>query len=256
MCRAFYQRGTFVVAKEKLLRRQGPDVSDTAKQAFDDDLDFLIAWAWPLRASGVYSGAQQPPQPPHPPTPAGMSMSIGSYSPSNSNVFSPVLNIHVPSPSVAPNVAHTLTRKSEKAYGSKSGEQHAVTAYFPKMEKGGGQTEKVVAAVVDLSDKSKVSTAQVLKHFSLHPLERDNQRSSFINDFVDAARKCNIHSILGAEWYAASAADARESFEKAKAEGLIKVKDRGKKKRRTGVTRGKMRKKTKRRKTTMMKMSF
>ncbi len=61
-------------------------------------------------------------------------------------------------------------------------------------------------------------------------LERDNQRSDFINTFVaDAARKHNVHTVLDGSWSRTTAEQARQAFEAAKEQGDLTMRNRGKK---------------------------
>jgi hypothetical protein len=225
-------QGSANEAAMKLLQLQNEAADARAKSAFALQLDFLLAEAWPLRHTAIASGAPLTSQLPAPQlVPAAPS--FGSYAPSNSismggyaPVFTPTVNITLPTPEPARRAEPPYTRPVQKVVGLEPGLQNAVTAYFPKVGKEGAVPD-TARKVLDLKN---ASVSDILSNFNLPSLERDNQRSDFINTFVaDAARKLTVHTVLDSSWARATAEQARQAFETAKVQGDLTMRNRGKK---------------------------
>ena len=136
--------------------------------------------------------------------------------------FTPTVNITLPTPEHVRRSEPLYTRPTQKVVGLEHGLQNAVTAYFPAVETG--KTRKTI-------DLNEASVQEVLNHFNLPCLERDNQRSDFINKFVaDAARKLSPPTAPGEVWSCATTEQGRQAFEAAKERGDLLLKNRGKKK--------------------------
>ncbi len=223
------QAVTLDKAKQKLVVIGG-NVSDQHWERFHVQLDCLLAWVWGHRlfdgvhlqapaASGAASVAL-----PAPPVAHSVVNTFGAYSPTNTNTnsFSPSITINVPSSDYNLNkTANTARRLSVPKTGIGVPLQHRISAFYPKEGKD-------TPLPIDLKSADPLD---VLKHFNLKPLERDNQRSDFMNTFIaDEARGFGCDIILGEQWFAAAKKRAEAAFEKAKGSGEIVLKSRGSKK--------------------------
>jgi hypothetical protein len=198
-------------------------------------LDFLLAEVWPERHrvdSGVPAPLASQPSAAPAITPVA---SFGNYAPVNSistggygkyaPVFSPVLHINVPSALPARPSEHSKKHSPEKRDDIDPGIQSSVRAYFGALSGGKGAKEEKVQPVIDLNT---LSDQEVLQHFKLPYLERQNQRSDFINASVaKAARLLNVHAVIGDAWTKKVVQTARDDFEDAKKRGELMMHGRG-----------------------------
>jgi hypothetical protein len=139
-------QGSANEAAMKLLQLQSEAADAPAKSAFALQLDFLLAEVWPLRDTAIASGAPLASQLPSPQF-APAAPSFGSYALSNSismgsyaPVFTPTVNITLPTPEPARRAEPPYNRPVQKVVGLEPGLQNAVTAYFPKVGKEGADT--------------------------------------------------------------------------------------------------------------------
>jgi hypothetical protein len=201
------------------------DLEDpTEKGRFLQQLEFLLAEAWPLRHGVVAAPAMASSLATSPTAPLygsfapSNTMSMGSYAP----VFAPVVNVNLPS-TPQPTKTAELPRNAQRGVTGEAGMQQSVLAYFSP-PKGADLGRR-------LTDLTQASDEEVLKHFGLSALERANQRSDFINKFVaDAARKKNVNAVLDESWRTRVHSQAKEVFNTATANGDLMMKTRGEKK--------------------------